>query len=74
MIDASSRLARIILEHATEALMTHNLTIGICRRIFLQEFVANPLVVSFEVVVGNVFSHGMPKLSLAEEYHAIQTL
>jgi hypothetical protein len=54
--------------------MTHYLAIGICHRLCIQEFVANPLVVSFEVVVGNVFSHGMPKLSLAEEYHAIQTL
>ncbi len=54
--------------------MTHYLTIGICHRLCLQEFVANPLVVLFLMIVGNVSSHGIPQVGFAEENHAIQTL
>ena len=40
----------------------------------LQELVAHALVVSFEMIVGNVLSDSKPQLGFAEEYHAVQAL
>ena len=51
--------------------MTDNVAIGICRRICIQEFVANTLVIALEVIVSDVFLDCVPQLGFAKENHAV---
>ena len=54
--------------------MADNFAVGIGGQLLGEKPIPQPLVIAFEMIVGDVLPDCMTKLGLAEEDHAIETL
>jgi nucleotide-binding universal stress UspA family protein len=70
----SSRGATVIIEEPAESLSTANAIGAVDQRCTAKEFVAEPLVIPFGVVMLDVLGDGSPEMTVAERDLPIETL